>query len=724
MAANVNSAYMLWRQFSGDARPVAQANLGSLRATTVQGEQGGSGNADAIRNFASAAGQFFGSMAQAKQVQTVEADRKVTDWMSKHTMQEYQQKMREGAVPFQDDPVAMDVLQNKSAYNVSLQVSQKIEEQIKAGAFKTVEEADKAHVAALEGARSEYVLSMGVSPDSKAFQTGFNKDSDQRRELLIRQQTSVTDKALRTQAKIAAQGELLAPMTPEWIKANPDKVGPYVVSTIEKQATLGQLRTDADRLEAYAGAVSHLAGQPGGASAIKALGELEVSVGDSKQTIRNILGGGTFDQTVLKALNLEQNQDASRQGTLNASILMAQQKNDLGALRKLRDQLVEESGGKMTQDITDVDRALQHTNEAQRRQNAVAAEQLAKAQEKQARVNSAVTTLRGVLGGALAGVSPNAQDLGLKDDAEARDAEQQLLGGIPEGPQRWAAALQMASFRPNGYADNTLKAMNVSAGASWSQYKHKLERGEDAALPEPVKQMQELYLSSPEHFNGSLGDTKYTTALDAARALGMSVEDYAKSEVAFGKLPEAQKKALKTEVDTRVASLGVRDTTYANGAVKALAGNYMAAGVGAQESVTLARESFKKQHTIVDQVPIHNTFFAFNGNPLSKDTGVELFKELRAEAVKDVGPEDVGAVYDKTTQTVRLVHLRTWEKIADVTRQSLQDRFTAKAGAAQAASNQRIEKAIAAEAAGANRRKTTMPTEADIIQQANPAWNN
>lgn len=729
MAQSANSAFMLWRQFSGEAKAPAHQNLKGVQAANVQAPiHVGGTTGDALRNFAQAAGDFFQAKTSMDEADKKAADSRVKSWMSQHTMAEYRQKMREGNVPFQDDPVAMDILHNNAAYGVALEVEEAIQNKVKAGEFKTTEDAEKARIDALNGARSEYALSMGISPDSKAFVTGFDRDADTRRNMLVGLQQDVTDKYLRTQAKTAATSTLLAPLTDSFVtNVAPETTATYIVNTIKQQQVLGQLRSDQDVTEVLAKSVESLKGTAGGAAALKALGNVEYELNGTKAKLRDHLGGGVFDAAVIGALDREQQLDATRQGGLNVQLIGLQKNNDLGGLVALRGKLSQESGGKMTTDLQKVDQTIKATQAKLERDNAAAMAQLQKNNEEATRINTAMDTMRGYLAGDLAVVSLENEDLGLKNSTEASKAEQLLLQSITDPQEQMVTALKLAGKRRDGFAANALKEQDTRAGIAWDQYVAKLNRGDvSAQVPDGVQRMQQLYEANPEAYLMAFKESPYIAALEVSKVTGSSVADVARNEVEWKKLPKETKAQAEKELTIQLNRAGGYNAPYVNEAIKTLSSAYLAQGIAPDRAVRLGREQFDKQTVRVLEAPIHKGFFSISGEPSSFEQGKAAFDSILPEVRKELGStssNNVAIRYDRNNETVYVTNLQTGEN-RPITQDNIRERAKKTADEAQAKVQKATDTAIKRETRNAQIRQTNNASETDVIQSANPFWNN
>ena len=714
MASSASAAYQTWRQFSGDAKAPVHMNLRTPGVATQQADiQAGPSVGDQLNQFAQAAGNFFQAKTGYDQSVKAKAEKDVDAWMARHTMAEYRQKMREGNVPFQNDPVSMDVLHNNAAYGIALEVEEAIQNKVKAGEYKTLEEADKARIEALEGARSEYSLSMGISPDNKAFRTGFNRDEEKRRQLLVGLQTDVTDKFLRTQAKVNAQSTLLSPLTDDFVGAvAPNTVASYIVGTINQQKTLGQLRSDQDVVDVVAKTVESLKGTSGGAAALESLGGMEMELFGAKGKLRDHLGGGVFDAAVLGAMDREQQLNADRQAELNDTLIGLQRTRDIGGLLKLRGDRIAASGGKTTREISEINQVIKSTESALARENAAAREQHSKNLEKQSRLFGAVSTYRQLVAGDLAMVSLNYADMGLKDRAEASEAQQFYLNSIKDPQEKFQAAMKLASYDEGGFASNALMTWDKDAGAGWDQYVLALQRGDtNAVIPDKVKYMQDLYTQNPEAFTGVYKNPDYIQAMELGRNTGMSTQDVALAQVAWKKLPEAQKKEAQDVLTRQANKAGSRNPAYVNEAIKNLAAPYLQMGIEPEKAIKMGRVQYENQTVKFMDSPIHKSFFQLNGEKSTYEFGKSTFELLLPEAVKslgDPGGSSTAISYDQTNQKVFVHNLDTGESRA-ISQADVQ----AKAAELQKAAEEKSQKAQEAEI-----KAQTTATERNTAQKA------
>jgi len=678
---SATNAYQTWRQFSGGQKASPGSAGPSYQAQQIGRDVSvGPSVAGQLAEFASQAANLYGTYTKVK---TDEADTRVDDWMKGKTITEYRAEMAAGNVPFQDDKLAMGVLHNKSAYMMALQVESDIEGHITQGKYKTVEEADKARVDALGAARGEYALTMGISPDDKAFKTGFDRDDSRRRETLLRLQTDVTNKRLQAEAKIISKSEMIAPL-PEVISGmGPQKGAQYIISTSRQAGELGQVRSDSDSLELISHAMESLQDTPGGYQTLQALGAETVPFGGSAVTLRDVFGGGKFDLLVAKAQQQEHARNGNRFVALQAELNTAAATNDDVGLRSISNRLLKESSGMMTPEVEQVQATLRHVQQKQQKEAAIAQQQLAEQMATDTRLNAAMVTLGGVITGQLdgAGVSTNYSDLGLGDRAERSLVEQRLIEGFPEGPRRDAAILKLAATVPDGYAANAIKGQVDRSNADWQVLVSKINAGADPAslqLSDGINRVRALAEVDQSSLYGATEKPAFMTALEIGAQLGIDPLQVASAEAKWKALPEKQRTDTTKLLGNEVLKLKIPMSTQNQDTLRTLAGQYMMFGMEPATAVKEAGKDFAKQHVIFSgNSAVHKSFFALQGSESSVDAGKATFEVIRKEGMKALGIEDDKRLfiqYDKSTQRVLLRNLSTGDSLP-VTQQELRDRY-------------------------------------------------
>lgn len=710
----VGSSYMMWRQFSGGQKTPGQTGLVGYQAQSVRPDVSYKDNLmGQLFQFAKSAGTLYTDV-QANQ--SAEADRKVQDFMKDKTVAEYSQVMRDGKVPFQDDPLAMSVLRNKAAYTHSLQIEQGVENAIQAGKYKTVQEADDARLAALNGGLPEAAKMFNTDPTDKAFLAGFFRDQERRRNVLSTMQTAVTDKRLRDEAMSQAKVELIAPLPEVMANFGPEGTATYVKNTVRNAIQTGQIREPGKALELVSAVMDQLPDMKGGAKTLEALGKHEFEFGGKDVALRDIFGAGKFDLMINQASQKEIRRDAQRFSDMTGSVTDMVIRGDDNGLISLKNKLIAESKGEMTSEIQMVEQNLDHV----RKKNAYQAQQLAEANaialEQQQRQQAAMGTLGGIISGTVDpfGVATSAHDLGLKNEQERNQVEQALIEGLPEGPQRDQGLLRLASVVTDGFASRALTGAVQRADVDWQLYLNRVSNGETADVPTSVTRVNGLAKIDETALLQSGVKPKFLGALQAAERLGVAPEAVAVGAAAFKKLPEKEQTNLMKQIDNRLGnSPGLPLNTLNRETVKALAGNYLSLNLPAEQAVKLATEDFKRQSVILgDQVAVNKSFFAVNGSKDSVEAGTNLFSQVLDEtrtklSIKD--KDNMILTYDPQKQTVMVRNLITGDA-QPISQSDLRGRYQKDAAKAQEAKQKATTDAVAAEAKRSAAKRTPPST--------------
>lgn len=658
MAGSANSAYMMWRQFSGDARPTAGQQRGRLNAVATQAPTNTGVPVDQAFNSAmNSLANFAQTYTGLKKEEETRTDEGVKKWMRTQTVEEYRKKVIEGNTPFQQDPLALAALQRNTGAALAFEVEEKVQNQIKQGAFKTTEEADKYRIEALNAARDSWIKDSNLQdPDLvKAFSAGFDIQQDDRRYLNQRLQQDVEDKNLRKQALIGVSTTLTAPMTPEAIAAGgPSFAADYMVRVLEQAQLTGQIRSPEEYTEALNHGLKNLEGIPGGADVLAELGKREVNIQGQKGTLRDFLGGGSFDSAVLQARDRENVQNSTRYGQFQKTILDLTRNGDLPGVDKLIALREAESGGKTTNEIESLYRARASILEAQDRENAKMASKVQKDNEEFGMLQQGMDGIRTFLQGGL--VSKNFTDLGFKDAAQGRKGEELILNSIENPQERITTAIKLAGKFPEGFSANVLEEWKNTGKRQFEVYSTQLANGnENAVVPEMVQHMTAVYEQDPVAFGVAFGDQPYVDLHVAGKEVGMSLADMVKSKAKWDALPKDSKKEAEAALTKAVRSTKGGQESYVDKSLRVMATNLMAAGVSAPTAVETALDRFKQQHVTIDNAWVHKSFFTDN----SKDASASQFAEkvfmdkVKPALMESLGnPVHTAIIYSPTDRSI------------------------------------------------------------------------
>lgn len=680
MAGNANSAYMMWRQFSGEARPTAGQQRGGLKAVNYQAPiYTGKSTAQALDSALNSLAGFAKTYMEGVDREEKAADDRVKAWMRTKTVEEYRKAIQEANTPFQDDPLAMAALHRNTGASLAFEVEEQIQNQVKQGKFKTPEEADRARIDALEAAKAEWTKATGISADpkvSKAFLKGFDIQQDERRSLIQRLQQDVTDQNYRKQALIGVNTSLTAPLTPEAIAAGgPQFAADYIVRTLDQAQLTGLIRSPEEYMQALNHGLQNLQGVSGGADVLTALGDREVNLLGQKGKLRDFLGGGAFDAAVLKARDQENAQNTTRYGQFQKTVLDLTRNGDLPGVEKLIALREQESGGKTTNEIESLYRARASIIEARDREIAKLNEKVTKDNAEFGQLQKGLDGLRSFLMGGL--VSKNYVDLGFKDAAQGRKGEELLLNSIEDPQERIQTAIKLAGKFTDGFSANVLEEWKNTGKRQFELYASQVANGnENAVVPEMVQHMTAVYERDPVAFWLAFGDQPYVDLHVAGKEVGMSLSDMVKSKAKWDALPRESKQEAEKALNKALASVKGGGESYVNKSVQGLAANLMAAGISAPTAMETAMDRFKQQHTEINKGWVHKSFFTDNSKDAAASQFAEgIFKDRVLPRLKEsIGADDdFGVIYSPTDRSVWITDVATGNRIQYSREQMLEE---------------------------------------------------
>lgn len=668
--ASAQSAYMMWRQFTGGARATGGSSLSGYRAANIQQDrQFGKTQAEALTGFVSSLADFGGNFLTMKQAEKEAKEKESEKWLQQRTIKQAREEMQMKRTGFENDPIAMAALRNRMAFNISTQVDSDVEAKVKLGHFKSQDELDQYRTEALEAARQGFKFEAGIPDDDEAFNAGWTKGELQRRSALSGLQSDVTNKYLETQAATVKRASHTAWMTPETLSTLDDSqfvsaVGQMFATDKEQ----GLTRSPDAELQDVTNLLEHLKGVQGSTSKMQALGDYQIDVAGNKVSVRDAMGGSKFDLAVLEALNTQQRLDALGTSKRNASIMSMVSTMDIPGLQLARDEAATRSRGFMTDEVAQYDRAIAEATQRAEQARAVAQQQAAEEAAKRGRISGAVQSLYDNLTGSSFLTSPTPDGLGLKDEEEAVQAEQLLLAGIEDPVKKSQTALQLALLRPRGYAAGALQSAAAKASADWNDYLTRLKTGEEAKLPQSVVNMQSLYQTDPSGFTGAVSarDRPYVSQFTIAATLNRDLESIARSQVAFAKLPKAELDAINKAKDKQLARAQYLTTGYESQAISILTGDFLQTGIGVEQSYAKAKEAFESQHSRVNGYPVHNSILQVNPNdPNSVEWGKSVLEATVNDRAKKFGipPSRVEMRYQADKRTVYLLDPLTGKEL-------------------------------------------------------------
>lgn len=662
---SAQNAYMLWRQYTGGARPTEGSSLQGYRAASTQRDQQiGKTQGEALNGFVNSLTEFGGQFATFKQQKKEETDEATKQWLQKRTIAEARQELQLKQTGFEQDPIAMAALYNRMGFNISTQVDADVEAKVKTGFFKSQEELDEYRTNSLNEANRNFRFEAGITEDDEAFNAGWTRAEDQRRSALANLQADQTNKYRETQAAAVKRASYISWMTPEVLSNLDDSQFTSAVQRmIETDKQAGLTRNAAAELEDMTAVLDHLKGVNGSVPKMLALGDHQIDVDGNKVTLREAMGGSKFDLAVLEAGNQQQRLDAVANTKRQVQVGQMVTNRDITGIQLQLDKAMVSSRGQTTPEIQYLQQQLSTVTQLIEQDKAIAEAQAAEALAKNGRLQGAVGAFLSHHNGSAFLTATTPEGLGVKSEDEAQKAERMFLQGFDPKDQP-GVALKLAILRPGGMASKALQATASQASADWNDYVTRLKNGEQPELPTSVQNMQAVFTSNPTGFLGAIhpGSRQYVNQFVIARTLNRDLASVAQSQAAYERLPKADKDVLTKQKDALKAKFARGLSDYELQATDLLTGDFLRTGIGPDAAFEKARESFNEQHTRISGTPVHNSILQVDPDrPASVEWGKRILEATVADrSTKQKVPQDrILLHYSAEKRTVTLVDVQT-----------------------------------------------------------------
>lgn len=204
--SGIAAEYANWRYFNANLQ-----RLGEYRSPRLSGEAP-KVTAEPVTNWMNVAGNVFQGAMGLFEARREYSYKLADDWLSKHSLKEYHQLMKDNNIPFQDDPIAMQRLKYRHGKILSELAEQDFQSRIDKGEFVGLEpeEVDAEHF------KYRYAL---LEEDSDVFpyqqdgdfffNQGYWEDSNADRDKVFQRSQAVSDDYHRQQAIIDIESQVM-----------------------------------------------------------------------------------------------------------------------------------------------------------------------------------------------------------------------------------------------------------------------------------------------------------------------------------------------------------------------------------------------------------------------------------------------------------------------------------------------------------------------------------
>lgn len=518
-----------WRYFNS-----AFTKLGDLKATTpsIKPQK----TIEEANDWVGAVGASFKALKGVYDARKELADTVADEYLQKHSLEEYQQQMKMGNVPFQDDPLAMSSLKQKHGKILFSAIAQDFQDRVDANEFKGMspEQVDAEFFKFMKEQSAGVSEAFGYADNDYHFNKGLYSDSPEKRVKMMLRQKTVEDAYQKQQDLIANAAELSALCSHEGVSAD------LFVSTLANQyLTTGAHEKPEDLLKKVSSGLEILAANPNAGQSIKDLKDREIP-GLEGVTFGNILGEEGYKELVLKNANARYASNAQAKLDFQNSLDVMATNGKAPELLALRNSKFKESGGLLTDEVKDIEKAYDAAVKVQlanAKQNAVA---LKKQQDELLKTSASRAYVQAVARGEPV-VSKDVAGLTNKD---IDTAYQYLVdtGSITFKDQLAIAKNPHLPFNDNparkyftNQANDALKWLNDSTRAFMTSNTFPKE------IKDSVNTLIEVYKADPSNFSNITGSSANKN-LEDARALsvmlssGRPIEDIIRGKAELQKL--------------------------------------------------------------------------------------------------------------------------------------------------------------------------------------------
>lgn len=291
----IGKEYYNWRYFNSNLQ-----KLGSYSAPKLT-DRPPAAVGEAVTNWADTAVTVFQGALGAFEARREIAYQEADDWLSRHSLEEYQQLMKEHKVPFQDDPLAMQRLKYRHGRIQSYLAEQDFQARIDRGEFvgKEPEEVDLAHYQALYDAQKENadIFPYQTSGDY-FFNQGYWENANSNRDAVFDKSQKVSDAYMKQDALLNSQAEI------QGIIRDPNVSAKAIYNKLQEFSDFnGYHFSPAERLGFFKGALELLGQTPYGHREIQKLADMNVP--GMKVSFRDLFGDEAIRQLDVQSHNLD-----------------------------------------------------------------------------------------------------------------------------------------------------------------------------------------------------------------------------------------------------------------------------------------------------------------------------------------------------------------------------------------------------------------------------------
>ena len=215
--SGIAAEYANWRYFNANLQ-----RLGEYRSPRLSGEAP-KVTAEPVTNWMNVAGNVFQGAMGLFEARREYSYKLADDWLSKHSLEEYHQLMKENNIPFQDDPIAMQRLKYRHGKILSELAEQDFQSRIDKGEFvgKEPEEVDAEHFKyRYEVLKEDSDVFPYQQDGDYFFNQGYWEDSNIDRDKVFQRSQAVSDDYHTQEALLQTESRIMGLVNTQGVSAN------------------------------------------------------------------------------------------------------------------------------------------------------------------------------------------------------------------------------------------------------------------------------------------------------------------------------------------------------------------------------------------------------------------------------------------------------------------------------------------------------------------------
>lgn len=545
------------------------------------------------------------------------AENVADEYLKSHSLEEYKQQMAEGKVPFQDDPLAMSALKQKHGKILFSNIAQDFQARVDANEFKGMapEQVDAEFFKYMREQSAGASKAFGYADNDYFFNKGIYSDSPNQRVKMMLRQKTVEDSYQRSQDLISSAAELSALSSSENISADL-----LIGKLTEQTLTTGAHEKPDDTLKKVSSTLEILSANPNASQTLKDLKDREIP-GLGGVTFGQVLGEEGYKNLLIKNANFRYASDAQSKLDFQNGLDVMANNGKAAELLVLRNSKLEESGGLLTDEVKDIEKAYDSAVRVQTSNAKKNAIELKKQQDELLKTLSSRSFIQAVARGEPV-VAKDVLGITNKDI----DTAYQYL--VDTGSITFKDQLAIAKNPHLPFSDNPARkyfANQATDAINWLNNSTK-EFMTSKVFPNKIKDsvntLIEVYKSDPSNFSNIIGSNSDNN-LEDARALaimlssGRPIEDIIRGKAEIQKLKDEgntkeitkiRNKAIKAVQDPMLGDS--KDIDY-NGKVfvTTLTFAFRSMGETDRNAVALATAEYNKSFKNLMGTSVPSSFF-------------------------------------------------------------------------------------------------------------------